>query len=259
MKEEASWLTELKWWLSALTTLMPLLLVFGAIATLGILATTEVGGANDRYGIVIDSALYFPIYVPVVLFPFVGSALLGVRLLVPTFAGMPPRPVAIVMATWPLVLGAALVWTDPLGVLFFGALGVVWALMMPLPRKSLLAGDSIRDAAIVGLAFTALTGLREQGILMAIMWCAWRLYRNKSLEVAVTAACAAVMPVLLIVSELRTPSQGGVTSGFVVEVLILAGLVVAGLVFWRFPRPEREIEEDEYDDDYEEEDETDEV
>ena len=83
------------------------------------------------------------------------------------------------------------------------------------------------------------------------MWCAWRLYKNKSVEVAVTAACAALMPILLILTELRDPSQATITSGFVVEVALLLGLILAGFFFWKFPRPVREIEEDEYEE-YEE-------
>jgi hypothetical protein len=250
MNEEDAWLSETKWWLSAITTLMPILLVFGALAAaVGVVAETDVGGVSGRYDIIIQGALTWPPYVPITLAPFVVSALLGCRLLVPTFAGIQPRPVAIVMATWPLALGSALIWRDVLGVVFFTAIGVIWALTMPLPKKSLLAGASIKDAAVVGLAMSAL--VLVQGTLVAIMWCAWRLYKNKSVEVAVTAACAALMPILLILTELRDPSQATITSGFVVEVALLLGLILAGFFFWKFPRPVREIEEDEYEE-YEE-------
>src|ERR1700690_2293857 len=121
--QEDSWLTELKWWLSALATLMPILLVFGAVATLGILATTDVVGVSDSYGVTIDSAVSWPLYVPLILFPFLASALLGCRLLVPTFAGIPPRCVTVVMAMWPLAIGALLEWGDIVGFLFFGVMG----------------------------------------------------------------------------------------------------------------------------------------
>jgi ABC-type transport system involved in multi-copper enzyme maturation permease subunit len=246
IKPQDSWLIEIKWWLSAIMTLMPVLLVAGVISSLGVLALVNVEGVSDRYSIVIGGALRWAAVVPLYLAAFMVSALLGCRLLVPTFAGAPPRGVAVVMATWPLALGAGLVWSQIAGVFLFAAIGVAWALMMPLPRKSLLATDSLRDAAIVGLAFSTL--VVWQGPLWAIMWCAWRLYRNKPLEVAVTAACAAIMPILLILSELRN-SQGSVTGGFVVEVLILLALVVAGLALWKFPRSERELEDEdeEYD------------
>ena len=253
---ESSWMTELRWWLSASATLMPILLVFGALAAgVGVVFAADLGGVS-RYDVVIQGALTWPPYVPITLAPFLISALLGCRLLVPTFAGVPPRPVAIVMASWPIMLGAGLVWGDLFGVVFFAAIGVIWALTMPLPRKSLLAADGnpIRDGIIIGLAFSAL--VLAQGTLIAIMWCAYRLYKGNAAEVIATAACATLMPILLVVYVANNPSSGGVTSGFVVEVAILLGLIVAGFFLWRFPRPEPVIEEDDYDEDYEEDPET---
>lgn len=233
MKEEAAWRTELKWWLSSFATLMPILLAFRALATAGSFATTsanelDVAGVTDRYGAAVGLELLWPISVLLVFFPFLIIAALGFRLLLPADEEARPRALAVAVATWPLALGAGIVSMDPLGVLFFAAIGAIWGLTMPLPGKTLLSGDPIKGGLVVGLAFGSL--LLVEGVLWGILWCAWRIYKGASVDVVATAAGAAVVPVLLLVDELRTTSIAGVALDFAVEVVGLIGVSVAAVV-----------------------------
>ena len=243
MGEEAAWRTEVKWWLSSFATLMPVLLGYRALATVGSFATTsgnqlDVAGVTDRYGAAVGLELVWPISVILVFFPFLTIAALGFRLLVPDSENARPRALAVAVATWPLALGAGLVSIDLVGVLFFAAVGATWGLTMPLPRRTLLSADPIKGGLVVGLAFGAF--LLLEGVLWGIVWCAWRIYQGESAEVIATAAGAAVVPSLLIVDELRTPAQGGVALDFAVEVLGLIGLSIAAVVVARLRRREAE-------------------
>lgn len=233
MSEERSWRVESKWWLSSFATLMAVLLAFRAVATVASLVLTSssqqtLAGVSDTYGAAIGIELFWPVAAVLVFYPFFGAAAIGYRLLVPTFAGAPPRAVAAVVTTWPVALGAFLISSDAAVTIFFGAVGLAWALAMPLPRKTLLSDDPLKGGAMLGLAFGAFA--LWDGMLVAIVWCAWRLYRRNSLEVAATALFSAIVPGLLILDELPTASHDTQAFYLTAEVLILAGLSLAGVV-----------------------------
>ncbi len=239
MREERSWRVESKWWLSSFAALMAVLLVFRALATVYSFIFTStsqrvLAGVSDQYSAAIGMELFWPIAVVLAFYPFLAAAAIGFRLLVPTFAGVPPRAVGAVVTTWPVALGGFLVSSDMGIAVFFGAVGVAWALTMPLPKKTLFSVDPVRGGALLGLAFGAFA--IWDGMLIAIIWCAWRLYRNNSAEVAATALCAAIVPGLLILGELPTASTDVQALYLVAEVLILACLALAGFVLSRRPR-----------------------
>ncbi|MGA3030594.1 MAG: hypothetical protein ABSE58_07660 [Candidatus Limnocylindrales bacterium] len=239
MSEERSWRVESRWWLSSFAALMAVLLVFRALATVYSFVFTSasqrtLAGVSDQYSAAIGIELFWPVAVLLVFYPFLAAAAVGFRLLVPTFAGAPPRAVAAVVTTWPVALGGFLISSDMGIAIFFAAVGLAWALTMPLPKETLLTVDPVRGGAILGLAFGAFA--IWDGMLVAIIWCAWRLYRNNSAEVAATALCAAIVPGLLILNELPTSSTDVQALYLVAEVLILACLALAGFVLSRRPR-----------------------
>lgn len=241
MSEERSWRIESKWWLSSFAALMAVLLVFRALATVLLLVFTSssqraLAGVSDQYSAAVGIELFWPVAVLLVFYPFLTAAAVGFRLLVPTFAGAPPRAVAAVVTTWPVALGGLLISSDIWTAIFFGAVGLAWSLTMPLPKRTLLTIDPVRGGAILGLAFGAFA--IWDGMLVAIIWCAWRLYKNHAAEATATALCAAIVPGLLILTELPKSSGDVQALYLVAEVLILACLALAGSILSRRPRRE---------------------
>jgi hypothetical protein len=228
MKEERSWLSEIQWWLSSVAALLAILLIVKLVAAGGSIAPASTPGASlgDRFGL----EFLWPIGAIVVLSPFVLTSALGFRLLVPTFRDMPPRRVGVLVATWPLVLGVALLTMDPISLLTFAIAGIAWGLAMPLPRQTLLTGRPILGGVIAGLAFA--TVAPWDGLLVAFAWCLWRL-RSDPAQAAATAAAAAVLPAIFLALELPGASDASPVLSATLEVIMLAGVTVAGIVMWR--------------------------
>jgi hypothetical protein len=228
MRPERNSVTELKWWISSaaslLAVLVPFLLVGGVITALNDPAST------DRFNVVIGLGIYGPVQTAVQIWPFIVSAALGVRLLVPTFAGVHPRVVAMICTAWPIALGSYLQNLEPLVLLPFVAVAVLWALVMPLPRNSLMAYGPVRGGLILGLGLGTLA-FQFDGLFLAIVWCAWRLYKNHPIEVAATAICTAVLPMLLIFDDFTNHAARPYQ---VLEITLLVIVALASLVVSQF-------------------------
>jgi hypothetical protein len=230
MKEERSWLSEIQWWLSSVAALLAILLLVRLVAAGGSIApaSTPSGNIGDRFGL----EFLWPIAAIVVLSPFVLTSALGFRLLVPTFRSVPPRKVGVLVATWPIVLGVVLLTLDPISLLIFATVGIAWGLAMPLPKQTLLTGRPILGGVIAGLAFATLAPW--DGLLVAFAWCLWRLRSNPA-QAAATAAAAAVLPAIFLALELPGAPDASPVPSATLEVIMLAGVAVAGVVMWRRP------------------------
>jgi hypothetical protein len=228
MKEERSWLSEIQWLLSSLAALLAILLLVKLVAAGGSIAPASTPGGNiaDRFGL----EFLWPIAAIVVMSPFVVTSALGFRLLVPTFRGVSPRRVGVFVATWPLVLGVVLLTLDPISILIFLVVGIGWGLAMPMPKQTLLTGRPIVGGVIAGLAFATLA--LWDGLLIAFAWCVWRLRSNPA-QAAVVAAAAAVLPAIFLALELPGASDASPVLSATLEVIMLAGVAVAGVVMWR--------------------------
>jgi hypothetical protein len=221
------WLTELKFGISAFASLMAVLMVFGAVDGVSLAIRIP---APDRIREAIGWTLVTPLARAEQFAPFFLGSFLGFRLLVPTFAGMRPRIVAVIVVTWPLAFAGLSSYGDPSSALWFGAIGVVWALVMPLPSKDLLVYGPIGGGAIAGLAFGALA-LPNDGLFFAIIWCAWRLNRRHMGEVAATAIAAALVPGLLALYDLPSVLHTGNGAYSTIEIAILIAMATAALLF----------------------------
>ena len=237
MNTERRWRVEVKWWLSAFAALLAVLLVFALVKVVLSLATIKAAdlAAPGTTGDALGFAAVWPIQAILAFYPFMIAAALGFRLLVPTFAGAPPRAVAVVVTTWPVALGAQLVGQDLVSTFFYTAIGIAWGLAMPLPKTTALSGDPINGGAIVGLAFGALAfgppnTPAAVPLEFAILWCAIRLLRGKSIEVAATAMCAAIMPALFLATQLPHASLNGQAVYRIAEVIILGVLALIGFI-----------------------------
>jgi hypothetical protein len=237
MTEERSWRVEIKWWISAFAALLATLAIFALILAVFSLATTSQAdlakaGITDPLGDAIGKAMMWPI-AEVFAFPaFMLAAALAFRLLVPTFAGVPPRTMAMIVMSWPIGLGSLVVSSDVPFSLFLVAIAIVWALVIPMPKRTVLTDNPVKGGIIVGLTLGALSPILT--LILAIVWCALRLYRRKSLEVAATAMCAAIVPALFLASQLRQGTRGANAVEITIEVLILAALSLAGFIRWEF-------------------------
>jgi hypothetical protein len=233
MRPERNSVTELKWWISSaaalLAVLVPFLLVGGLIAALRDPANT------DRFNVTIGMGIYGPMQTVLQIWPFIVSAALGVRLLVPTFAGVNPRLVACICAGWPIALGAYLQSLDPTVLPAFIAVAVLWALVMPMPRNDLMSYGPVRGGLILGLGLGSLA-FQLDGLFLAIVWCAWRLYKNHPLEVAATALATSALPILLIFDDFANHAARPYQ---ILEMTLLVVLAFAGLIVWQL-RPESE-------------------
>lgn len=233
MDTDRKWGRELKWWLSSFAALLATLLIFSLVKAVLSLATINltdvaVAGVTDPYGGVIGDAVVWSISTLVVLWAFLFAGALSFRLLVPTFAGVRPRTVAMVVTTLPVALGAQLVGQDLSNTIFFAGFAVLWALMMPMPKRTVLSDDPVIGGAIVGLALGAFAGvvLTE----FAIAWCVIRLLRGKTIEVTTTAMGAALMPALFLGTQLPHASLAGNAIYVMVEVMVLGVLALIGFV-----------------------------
>ena len=234
MNEERTWLADIEWWISAFAALMAVLIVTRLVAASSQLApggpsNTVAVGLADRFAV----EFLWPVWILVAFGPFLLTAAIGFRLLVPIVRGASPRVVGVVVVTWPLVLGAALLTGDAISSALFAAVGIAWGLAMPLPKQALAANHRVRNGVMVGLAFAPFAPW--EGLLPAILWCVWRL-RRKPAESAATAAGAAILPAVYLVAELPSAADPGSVATVILEVLMLAGISAAGVWTWRRQR-----------------------
>jgi hypothetical protein len=224
------WLTELNFALSAFAALMAVLLVFAAVD--GVSLAIRDTANSDRIAEAIAWTLVTPVqWLNVPFAQFFLASFLGFRLLVPTFAGAPPRTVAVVVVTAPLAFAGFINYGDVSSAFWFGAIGVAWAFVMPLPRNSLLAHGNIVGGIIAGLAFSSFSFAQPQlGLEAAILWCAWRLYRRHMDEVTATAIAAAFVPAVLAAHDLPTLHFTGQAVLLTTEVAVLMGMAAAALL-----------------------------
>jgi hypothetical protein len=221
------WLPELQFGVSAFASLMAILMVFAAVEGVSLAIRIP---APDRIGEGIAWTLGTPLARAQQFAPFFLASFVGFRLLVPTFAGVAPRTVAVVVVTWPLVFAGFVSYGDLSSVLYFGAIGIVWALVMPLPSKNLLVYGPIIGGAIAGLAFGAFA-LPNDGLLFAILWCAWRLYRRHMDEVAATAIAAGFVPAVLALHDMPSMHFTGQAVYTTTEIAVLLAIATAALLF----------------------------
>ena len=124
-------------------------------------------------------------------------------------------------------------------------MGVSWGLIMPMPKTTILTNQPVRGGIVVGLTLGALSPVLT--LLLAVLWCAVRLWRGKALEVAATAMCAALLPTLFLATQLRqvAHSAGGMEITF--EVMALGLLALAGFLRWQFSAEDEDEEDEEQD------------
>jgi hypothetical protein len=225
------WLAELNFALSCFAALMAVLLVFCSAE--GVAQAIRDQSNPDRIGAAFAVSLGTPLARAELFAPFMLGSFVGFRFLVPTFAGAPPRVVAAIVVTWPLVFAGFFEYGDPLIGLWFGAIGLAWGLTMPLPSKNLFVYGPVVGGAIVGLAFGALAQ-PSLGLEVAILWCALRLYQRHMDEVAATAIAAALVPGLLALHDLPAARFTGNSVYLTTEIAILLALATAALVFSSF-------------------------
>jgi hypothetical protein len=244
MREERTWQNELKWWISAVALLLAVLAPFSAID--GIYrAIHETGSGVDRIGSAIGWTLILPLGTAQFLWPFFLAAALSFRLLVPTFAGLRPH-VAAALVTIPAVAwGAWLQTADRLVMLELSAVALVWALLMPLPVKNILVRGPVIGGIVVGLALSTFA-VQYDGLLYAIIWCSWRMYRDHFEEAAVTSICAALLPAALALHDLPAVVSTPQSVYTAIEILILLGISIGGMLLAQLgPEPGDDAPEDE--------------
>jgi hypothetical protein len=221
------WLSELNFALCAFASLMAVLLVFAAIDGVSLAIRDTANG--DRIGEAIAWTLGSPLPRAEQLAPFFLGSFIGFRLLIPTLAGAPPRAVAVIVVTWPLAFAGFFLYGSLSSALWFGAIGVAWALVMPLPSKTLLVYGPVVGGIIAGLAFGSFAQ-PSLGLEVGIVWCAWRLYRRHLDEVAATAIAAAFVPGVLALHDLPSMRFTGDAVYVTTEVAILMALAAAALL-----------------------------
>jgi hypothetical protein len=88
-------------------------------------------------------------------------------------------------------------------------------------------------------------GVPVDGLLIAIVWCSWRLYSNHPTEAAITAVVVAVLPVLIVVDEPRAAFATASALFTALETGLLLCLAMAGVVLGQFlQKPEQPEEAD---------------
>ncbi len=236
--QERTWRTELTWWLSAffslLAVLLPLGVVTGTVRALADPARTDL--LNEAVGL----ASLEPIHDVQVLGAFFLSGALSCRLLVPTFLGVNPRVVSAIFCTLPVAFGAWVVSLNPLLALVYGAAAFVWSQIVPLPLADVMEHGPLWGGLLMGLGLAAL--LPADSALLAILWCCWRLYRDHPLEVAITAAIVAILPLLLILDEPGAAFATGQSLYSSAETGLLICLAVGAAILARFTPPSGEAE-----------------
>ena len=225
------WGTELQIGLTAFACLMAVLIVFSAVD--GVFLALRDTTNPDRIGEALAWTLVTPVHrLNVPFAQFFLASFLGFRLLVPTFAGAPPRAVAVVVVTWPLAFAGLVNYGNLSNALWFGAIGVSWALILPLPKKNLLTYGPIIAGIIAGLAFGSFAQ-PSVGLEVAIIWCAWRLYRRHLDEVAATSIAAAFLPAAVAVHNPAAMFTGPAVYTTTLIAILLA-LATAALLFSQF-------------------------
>jgi len=225
------WGTELQIGLTAFACLMAVLIVFSAVD--GVFLALQHTTNPDRIGEALAWTLVTPVHrLNVPFAQFFLASFLGFRLLVPTFAGAPPRAVAVVVVTWPLAFAGLVNYGNLSNALWFGAIGVSWALILPLPKKNLLTYGPIIAGIIAGLAFGSFAQ-PSVGLEVAIIWCAWRLYRRHLDEVAATSIAAAFLPAAVAVHNPAAMFTGPAVYTTTLIAILLA-LATAALLFSQF-------------------------
>ena len=243
MNEERTWRTEAVWWLSCGLTLLAVLLPVAAAE--GIYRSLSEAGANvDRFNVAVGWTIVLPFQIVVAFWPFFASGALSTRLLVPTFAGASPRAVASVFCTAAALLGVWVTTLDGLTTIVYGGAALAWALTMPLPLKNLLRYGETIGGLIIGLALATMLNVVD-GLLIAIVWCSWRLDSNHPTEAAITAVVVAVLPVLIVVDEPRAAFATASALFTALETGLLLCLAMAGVVLGQFlQKPEQPEEAD---------------
>jgi hypothetical protein len=245
MQDQPGWLTEIKWILSAVFAMLAILVLFwGLTATWGsITAPREAQGpaasGADYIGNVLTWAIVGPMWLITILPLYCLGSLLGFRLMVPTFAGLPARLVGVVSTTWPIGLGALYVFADPLGKLLITAIGVAWGLLIPLPRKTLLEYGPVIGGFFIGVGFIALSWWVPGNLTCAVIWTAWRLYKRQAEEVLVTAICAASLPGIVALRDLSSVGHGMAVAFATLQVMLLLAIAIAAAIMATL-RPEPE-------------------
>ena len=186
--------------------LLAVLMVLEAVpaAYNGLTATPETLAGNDRIGYALNLVLYLPIPIFFGLAPFFLAAMLGFRLLVPTFAGAPPRAVAALVVAWPVMLGAWAVTMLPTMALWMAVVALVWSRLMPLPKQDILRRGPVAGGIVIGMALSSLAVLG--------------------------ALVAAIAPGLLQTHDLLTLNYDQHTVVGSLMILALLGLAIGGLV-----------------------------
>jgi hypothetical protein len=246
MDEQPRWRTESRWILSSIFTYLAILVVFwGLVGIWGSYLATQATSdysriAIDRVGNVLTLAMIMPLALAIFLFWYVLAGVVGFRLLVPTFAGLPPRAVGIACTTWAIGLGAMSVFPDPLAKVQITITGMVWGLLMPLPGKSLLGYGPLAGSAVIGLGFVGLS--TWGGLAAAIIWTLWRLRKGHALDAAVTAAFAASLPAVLVVHDWQSIGGSRDAALNALQVGALLAVAVAGTVLAVARRPQGQVE-----------------
>jgi hypothetical protein len=242
MDEERTWRVESLWWLSCFLTLMAVLVPVSAGE--GIYRAFSSQDPNvDLLNVALGWTILQPVQIVLAFWPFFASGALSARLLVGTFAGVRPRVVTSVFCTGAVAMGVWVTTQDaPTTVVYAGA-ALVWALVMPLPLKDLLADGSLKGGLIIGLGCAGLLNVWDFA-LVAIVWCCWRLYRDNYVDVPITAGLVAAEPLLMVVDD---PSGALSTTGGLyttLETALLLILAMAAIALGQlFPDPDEGAEE----------------
>jgi hypothetical protein len=242
MRDQPGWLTEIEWFLSAVFTVLAIMVVFwGLAATWGTITTPRDFqsslSAADRIGEILTWAIVGPILLVFWLPLYFLAGLLGFRLLVPTFAGVPARLVGVICTTWAIGLGAVYAYPDPLGKVLITSIGVAWGLLMPLPRKTLLDYGPVIGGLFIGLGFIALSWWFPGNLTCAVVWTGWRLYKRHAEEVVVTAMGAASLPGLVAVRDLSSVTHGPAVVFATMQVVLLLAIAIAAAFMSIFQQP----------------------
>jgi hypothetical protein len=245
MTEQPRWLVETKWTLSSAFTILAILAVFWGLTALGGSyvtppSTSQQLSANDRLGMVLTWAMVLPVALIVLLPLYFLAGLLAFRLLVPTFAGVPPRLVGVLCTIWGVGMGALYLFPDPLPRLELTTAGAIWGLLMPLPNKTLLDYGPVPGGVVIGLGLATLSWT-PGGLIVTVIWTAWRLYRRHAWEVVATGLTAASLPGLLVLRDPSSIAHGTSTAVAALLIAMLLALAVGAMVM-ATARPEEEPE-----------------
>jgi hypothetical protein len=141
--------------------------------------------------------------------------------------------VTSIFCTAAVALGVWVTTQDAPSTIVYAGAALVWALVMPLPLKDLLADGPVKGGLIIGLGCAALLNVWDFA-LIAIVWCCWRLYRDNYVDVPITAGLVAAEPLLMVVDD---PSGALSTTGGLyttLETALLLILAMAAIALGQF-------------------------